>query len=30
VLFRSPLMLQPVNFEVLFMQQQQAKGQQPN
>jgi preprotein translocase subunit SecB len=25
-----PLMLQPVNFEVLFMQQQQAKTQQPN
>ncbi len=25
-----PLMLQPVNFEVLFMQQQQAKSQQPN
>ncbi len=25
-----PLMLQPVNFEVLYMQQQQAKTQQPN
>jgi preprotein translocase subunit SecB len=25
-----PLMLQPVNFEVLYMQQQQAKEQQPN
>ena len=25
-----PLMLQPVNFEALYMQQQQAKGQQPN
>lgn len=25
-----PLMLQPVNFEVMYMQQQQAKAQQPN
>lgn len=25
-----PLMLQPVNFEVMYMQQQQAHGQQPN